>query len=203
MPIQLLPDQLVNQIAAGEVIERPSAVVKELLENSLDAGASTIKVDIEAGGSRLIRVTDDGIGIPKNELALAMNRHATSKIQHVEDLNTIKSLGFRGEALPSIASVSRFTIASAYCEENTGFELSVDDGAIGESAPVALRKGTRIEVRDLFFNVPARRKFLRAEKTETTHVEKLVKTLALAFSNVGFELQQNGCLLYTSDAADE
>ena len=192
MPIQLLPDQLVNQIAAGEVIERPSAVVKELVENSLDADASTIKVDIEAGGSRLIRVTDDGAGIPKDELALALNRHATSKIKNLDDLSTIQSLGFRGEALPSIASVSKFSIASAHSSENNGYALSVEDGSIGECAPVALSRGTRVEVRDLFFNVPARRKFMRAEKTESSHVEKLVKTLALGHFNVSFELQLNG-----------
>lgn len=192
MPIQLLPDQLINQIAAGEVIERPSAVAKELIENSLDADATELKIDIEHGGSRLIRVTDNGIGIPKSELPLAVSRHATSKISNLDDLNSITSLGFRGEALPSIASVSKFTITSIGRDESDGFAVTVENGTIGECMPAALRQGTRVEVRDLFFNVPARRKFLRAEKTEFSHVEKLVKSLALSYHDVGFEVRQNG-----------
>ncbi len=192
MPIQLLPDQLINQIAAGEVIERPGAVAKELIENSLDAQAKHIKIDVEGGGIRLIRITDDGIGISSAQLPLALHRHATSKIQNLDDLTTINSLGFRGEALPSIASVSKLTLTSRYADEETAWSVSVDQGVIGECQPAPLTKGTRVEVCDLFFNVPARRKFLRAEKTEAGHVEKLVKNMALSHFDVSFDMQQNG-----------
>ena len=192
MPIRVLPDQLINQIAAGEVIERPSAVVKELVENSLDAGAKQIAIDVEKGGTRFIKVTDDGTGIPKDELPLALNRHATSKIKSLDDLTAIHSLGFRGEALPSIASVSDFTIKSRHDSEPHAFTMRVEQGAITPCKPSSLQKGTRIEVRDLFFSVPARRKFLRTEKTESNHIEQRIKNLALSHPQVAFELQING-----------
>ena len=196
MAIQLLPDQLINQIAAGEVIERPSGVVKELIENSLDAGATRIKIDIEGGGVRLIRVTDDGIGIPKSQLPLALHRHATSKIQNLDDLIAVSSLGFRGEALPSIASVAKLTLASRHVDDDIAQAVIVEQGRIGECRPDALSVGTRVEVRDLFFNMPARRKFLRTEKTENSHIEKLVKNMALSHAGVSFEMLQNGKLKF-------
>jgi DNA mismatch repair protein MutL len=192
MGIKILPDQLINQIAAGEVIERPSAVAKELIENSLDASSTKIKIDVEGGGIRLIRVTDDGTGIPAEQLRVALHRHATSKIHNLDDLGEIASLGFRGEALPSIASVSKLTLTSRHVDEDTANSVVVDQGQVGDRKPCALAVGTRIEVRDLFFNVPARRKFLRTEKTESGHIEKLVKTMALSQFDVSFELLQNG-----------
>ena len=203
MPIQLLPDQLINQIAAGEVVERPSAVVKELIENSLDAGASKIKIEIESGGARLIRITDNGSGIPREELPLALSRHATSKIASLDDLGAISSLGFRGEALPSIASVSKLTLTSRYKGGDSAYSVSVDQGDVTDSKPASLAEGSRIEVRDLFFNVPARRKFLRAEKTESGHVEKLIKSLALSHFGVGFEFLQNGKAKFRWNPSDD
>jgi len=188
MPIRCLPDTLVNQIAAGEVIERPASVVKELVENSLDAGASRIEIDIEQGGARLVRVRDDGCGIPADELPLALARHATSKIDSLEDLDRVGSLGFRGEALPSIASVSRLRLVSATAESGHATALEPD----GEIAPAAHPAGTSIEVRDLFHNTPARRRFLKTERTEFGHVERIVRRLALARFDVEFRLSHNG-----------
>lgn len=190
--IQQLPPQLVNQIAAGEVVERPASVVKELLENSLDAGASQVDIEVEQGGVRLLRLRDNGSGIPAEQLNLAVARHATSKITSLEDLEAVGSLGFRGEALPSIGSVARLRIASA----PSGAEASelVGDGS-GDwqgPKPTAHPAGTTIEVRDLFFNTPARRKFLRAERTEFDHVEKTIRKLALSRFDVGFSLAHNG-----------
>ncbi|MEO0573869.1 MAG: DNA mismatch repair endonuclease MutL [Pseudomonadota bacterium] len=200
MPIQQLPDHLINQIAAGEVIERPASVVKELVENSLDAGAGTIDIDIENGGSRLIRIRDNGRGIASNDLALALSRHATSKISSLDDLECVVSLGFRGEALPSIASVSRLSLASV----QTGAEaarIDVDGGAAGDVVPFALQQGTRIEVRDLFYNTPARRKFLRTEKTEFRHIDLAVRRLALSHPSVAFTLRHNGKVVLQLPAA--
>ncbi len=199
MQIHTLPSHLVNQIAAGEVVERPASVVKELIENSLDAGAGSISVEVEAGGTRLVRVSDDGCGIERDELALALARHATSKIASLEDLEQIGSLGFRGEALPSIASVSRLTLASRRqgAEHAWKLEARSDAGPL----PDALPQGTRIEVRELFYNVPARKKFLRSEQTEYRHVEALFKSLALSHARVAFRLTHNQKVIYQLPSA--
>jgi len=190
--IRLLSPELINQIAAGEVIDRPSSVVKELVENSLDAGAQRIEVDIEAGGARLIRVRDDGAGIDRDELSLAVASHATSKIGSFDDLEHVASMGFRGEALASVASVSRFALTSRARDRDTAFRLDVDGGRMQEARPAQHPQGTSAEVRDLFYNVPARRKFLRAERTEFAHIDDLLKSLALARSAVEFRLSHNG-----------
>jgi len=188
MPIRSLPDTLVNQIAAGEVVERPASVVKELVENSLDAGATRIEIDVEQGGARLIRVRDNGCGIDGDELPLALAQHATSKIASLEDLDRVASLGFRGEALPSIASVSRLRLVSATAQAAHATALEAD----GEIAPAAHPPGTTIEVRDLFHNTPARRRFLKTERTELGHVERVVRRLALGRFDVEFRLSHNG-----------
>lgn len=192
MPIQLLPDTLINQIAAGEVVERPASVVKELMENAIDAGASRVEIDLEEGGVRLIRIRDDGCGIPAEELPLALSRHATSKIASLEDLEQVGTLGFRGEALPSIAAVSKFSITSRPSAQTTATRVEVEGGRLRAPEPAAHPPGTTIEVRDLFYSVPARRKFLRAERTEYGHVEDLVRTLALARMGVELKLKHNG-----------
>ena len=187
--IRALPEHLVNQIAAGEVVERPASVVKELLENSLDAGARQLRVDIEQGGVKLIRVTDDGDGIPADQLPMALSRHATSKLAALEDLDQIASMGFRGEALPAIASVSRLTLTSRATGAEQAAEISDTDGP---TRPAALPRGTLVTVRDLFFNTPARRKFLRTDKTEFGHIEQVIKRLALVHPTAGFLLTHNG-----------
>jgi DNA mismatch repair protein MutL len=192
MRIQVLPSELINQIAAGEVIERPASVVKELLENSLDAGADTIEVDIEAGGKRRIRVRDNGSGIAREQIPLALSRHATSKIASLEDLERIGSLGFRGEALPSIASVARLNLSSRLRGSDTGWSVR-SNGTEHElqSAPVAHPDGTTVEVRDLFYNTPARRKFMRTENTEFKHIEQVVRRIALGCFPVEVRLLHN------------
>ena len=191
MPIQQLPNHLINQIAAGEVVERPASVVKELVENSLDAGASSVHVDIQAGGQKLIRIRDNGGGIGREELALALSRYATSKISSLDDLEAVASLGFRGEALPSIASVARLTLCSATPGSDSAWQVEADNGAITEPRPAAHPQGTTVEVHDLFYNTPARRRFLRTERTEFGHIEKWIRRLALSRQDVAFTLTHN------------
>ena len=191
MPILQLLDHLINQIAAGEVVERPASVIKELLENSLDAGASVVQIDVLAGGQKLIRIRDDGKGIDKNEIALALSRHATSKISSLDDLEAVASLGFRGEALPSIASVARLTLCSRTLDQDSAWQVEADGGAISEPRPAAHPQGTTVEVHDLFYNTPARRRFLRTERTEFGHIEKWVRRLALSRPEVTFTMTHN------------
>ena len=189
MPIRVLPGELVDQIAAGEVIERPASVVKELIENSLDAGATHIEIDIERGGVGLVRVRDDGRGIAADELSLALARHATSKIASLDDLEAVSTLGFRGEALPSIGSVSRLRVVSRAVAADQGAEISVDGGAGVPVRPAAHPPGTTLEVRELFFNVPARRKFVKSDATELSHIARLVERLVLSRFDVSFRLR--------------
>ncbi|MFP2769615.1 DNA mismatch repair endonuclease MutL [Oceanisphaera sp. KMM 10153] len=193
MPIQILPARLANQIAAGEVVERPASVVKELVENSLDAGATRIEVDIEKGGAKLIRIRDNGCGIGKDELTLALSRHATSKVSTLEDLEQILSLGFRGEALASISSVSRLTLTSRPAEQSEAWQAM----ASGRDMEVILQPashplGTTLEASDLFFNTPARRKFMRTEKTEFGHIDEVIRRIALSRFDVDLVLRHNG-----------
>lgn len=191
MPIQQLPDHLINQIAAGEVVERPASVIKELVENSLDAGAQTVQIDVIAGGQKLIRIRDDGKGIDKQEITLALSRHATSKISSLDDLEAVASLGFRGEALPSIASVARLTLCSRTAEVDSAWQVEADGGKVSAPKPAAHPQGTTVEVHDLFYNTPARRRFLRTERTEFSHVEKWVRRLALSRPEIAFTLTHN------------
>ncbi len=186
-----MPVQLVNQIAAGEVVERPASVVKELLENSLDAGATKISIDIEQGGTKLIRITDNGHGIHKDDLVLSLSPHATSKIHSIDDLEQVTSLGFRGEALPSIASVSHLQLTSCYKGGDETWQLTMNNSQASEIVPAANKPGTTIEVRDLFFNIPARRKFLRTEKTEFSHLDDVVKRISLSRFDVDITLRHN------------
>jgi DNA mismatch repair protein MutL len=186
--IRVLPDQVANKIAAGEVVERPASVVKELLENSLDAGASDVRVEVESGGRRLIRIADDGCGMLRDDALLAFERHATSKLRDVKDLLSIATLGFRGEALPSIASVSRLLLETRSLEETTGTRIEIAGGKLLRCEEAALGSGTTITVRDLFYNVPARRKFLRTEQTELAHIASLVTHYSLAHPAKTFRL---------------
>ncbi|MCU7837849.1 MAG: DNA mismatch repair endonuclease MutL [Candidatus Thiodiazotropha sp. (ex Troendleina suluensis)] len=204
MPIRTLSSQLINQIAAGEVVERPASVVKELVENSLDAGARHIEIEIEQGGIKLIRVRDDGVGIAKHELAMALSRHATSKVSQFKDLESLQSMGFRGEALPSISSVSRLRLISHHQEAQEAWEITGDGtDTTFQAKPAAHPQGTSVEIRDLFFNTPARRKFLRTEKTEFNHINSLIQRLALVQFDVGFTLQHNRRPLFSLPPCDD
>jgi DNA mismatch repair protein MutL len=203
MTIRVLSGELVDQIAAGEVIERPASVVKELVENSLDAGARRIEIDVEAGGVALVRVRDDGRGIARAELPLALERHATSKITSLEDLEAVATLGFRGEALPSIASVARLRLISRAEGSETAAEVSCEGGLLGETRPAAHPAGTTVEVRELFFNVPARRRFVKSDATELSHIARLVERLALSRFDVGFRLRHGTRVLLDAPAVGE
>ena len=196
MAIQILSPQLANQIAAGEVVERPVSVIKELVENSIDAGSTQIDIDIEQGGSKLIRIRDNGGGIAKDELALALARHATSKISSLDDLDTIMSLGFRGEALASISSVARLTLTSRTADQSEAWQVYAEGRDMKPTIkPAAHPVGTSVEVLDLFYNTPARRRFLKTEKTEFMHIEEFVRRIALARPDISFNLQHNGKLI--------
>jgi DNA mismatch repair protein MutL len=200
--IRILPDQVANKIAAGEVVERPASVVKELLENSLDAGATEVRVEVESGGRRLIRIVDDGCGMLRDDALLAFERHATSKLRDVKDLLSIATLGFRGEALPSIASVSRLLLETRSAEETTGTRIEIAGGRMLRCEEAALGGGTAITVRDLFHNVPARRKFLRTEQTELAHIASLVTHYSLAHPDKSFQLTSGAAeLLHVTPVA--
>ncbi|WP_456374200.1 DNA mismatch repair endonuclease MutL [Thiolapillus sp.] len=198
--IHALPSQLVNQIAAGEVVERPASVIKELVENSLDAGARLVDVDVQQGGIKRMRVRDDGQGIAREDLPLALSRHATSKVASLADLEGITSMGFRGEALPSIASVSRLSLISRERNAEQAWQI---DGEDADPLPAAHPVGTSVDVRDLFYNTPARRKFLKTEKTEFRHLELVLRRLALARFDVGFSLSHNGRQVFSARPADD
>ena len=200
MRIRALSDQLINQIAAGEVVERPAAALKELLENALDAGATQIDVDLAGGGIRRVRVADNGSGIDREDLRLAIERHATSKLSTVDDLAAIATLGFRGEALASIAAVSRLALTSRAKDSPHAWRIEVDGGTVGAVAPAALADGTTVTVEELYFNTPARRKFLRAEATEWGHCDEAFRRIALAHPEVGFTLQHNGRVVHRLQA---
>ncbi len=201
--IRQLSPRLANQIAAGEVVERPASVIKELLENCLDAGASKVDVDVEQGGVKLMRVRDNGSGIDKQDLALALSRHATSKITSLDDLEAVQSLGFRGEALASVSSVSRLTLTSNVLEQDSAWQVMTEGRDMAaQLQPAAHPVGTSVEVRDLFFNTPARRKFLRTEKTEFGHLEEVIKRLALSRFDVAFSLKHNQKVIHNLRPAD-
>ncbi|MEK7341016.1 MAG: DNA mismatch repair endonuclease MutL, partial [Candidatus Binatota bacterium] len=203
MKIIILPEDWVSRIAAGEVVERPASVVKELVENALDAGASEISVSVEGSGTSLIRVSDDGEGIASEDLPLALERHSTSKLKDEADLFRISTLGFRGEALPSIASVSRLEVVSRTRQEKVGCRLRVEGGKKGEPVAAGCPVGTTVEVRDLFFNTPARRKFLKSPATELSHICDVVNRMALIHVKVHFRLQHGGRTLCDYPAASE
>jgi len=190
--IKVLPDNLANQIAAGEVVERPASVVKELIENSIDAGARRVQIDIELGGRRLISISDDGEGMSRDDAILSFERHATSKIRTLEDLARIGTLGFRGEALASIASVAKVELLTKTEGDEIATRVVVEGGRLADVKDAARNTGTTISVRDLFFNTPARRKFMRSEATENYHLTNIVQHYALAHPEIGFKLTNNG-----------
>src|SRR3954466_14728187 len=190
--ISLLPPDLANQIAAGEVVERPASIVKELIENSIDAGARRIQVLVDFGGKRLVRVKDGGEGMGPADARLALERHATSKISRADDLAAIHTLGFRGEALPSIASVSHFVLRSRLRGDIAGTEIRVNGGAVASVQEIGCPEGTAVEVGDLFYNLPARRKFLKSDTAETTQCSRVVTQFALGYPEIGFSLTSGG-----------
>src|SRR3954452_7305528 len=190
--INRLSPELANQIAAGEVVERPASVIKELVENAIDAGARRLAIHIELGGKKLVRVEDDGEGMSAEDARLALERHATSKIASPEDLGAIRTLGFRGEALPSIASVSHFVLRTRARGSATGTEIRVNGGTISSEREVGAPEGTCIEVADLFYNLPARRKFLKSDSAESAQISRLVTQMALGYPEVGFSLTSGG-----------
>src|SRR5438034_6349679 len=192
MKIALLPPDLANQIAAGEVVERPASVVKELVENALDAGARRLVIHVELGGKKQVRVEDDGEGMEPSDARLAIERHATSKIKRADDLASIRTLGFRGEALPSIASVSHFVLRTRARGQQSGTEIRVNGGAVASMVEVGVAEGTSVQVDDLFYNLPARRKFLKADGAESAQVSRIVTQLSLAYPEVGFTLTSGG-----------
>ena len=192
MPIRLLPEEIAARIAAGEVVERPASVVKELMENSLDAGATRIEIETIDGGKKRIRVRDNGVGIPRDEVPLAFRRHATSKLETTEDLERITTLGFRGEALSSIASVSRVTCTTRHVEESMGTRIRLEGGEVIATRSVGIPPGTEILIEDLFYNVPARRKFLRTDRTERRHIDSFLTRYAIAYPDVAFQVHHDG-----------
>jgi len=194
--IQLLPDLLINQIAAGEVIERPASALKELLENSLDAGATEIAVQLEGGGVKLLRVRDNGGGIAAEQLPLALMRHATSKIASLSDLQRVASMGFRGEALASMAAVAQVTLTSRNADAAHAWKIEAADGTQSAAAPTSHAQGTSVDIRELYFNTPARRKFLKSENTEYAWCEETFKRIALSRPDVAFSLQNNGRMVW-------
>jgi len=200
--IRILPEKVANQIAAGEVIERPASVVRELLDNSIDAGADRLNIQIEEGGKRLIRLRDNGSGMDKDDMLLALERHATSKITTVSDLFSIKTLGFRGEALPSICSVSRIEITSRPADRLTGYRLKASGGEMKSIDETGAPAGTTVEVRDIYFNTPARRKFLRADRTETGHIIDTLSRIILPFTNIHMRLDDAGKTLLNLPASE-
>src|SRR5215475_10717732 len=201
--IHVLSENVANKIAAGEVVERPAAVVKELLENSLDAGANRIRINVEAGGKKLIQIVDDGCGMVRDDALLAFERHATSKIKNAEDLLSVATLGFRGEALPSIASVCRLRLETCAPEEASGTIIEINGGKIYKVEEAGLPAGTSITIHDLFFNTPARKKFLKSESTELSHISSLVTNYALAHPDKHFELHSaTNPVLIVSPVAD-
>jgi DNA mismatch repair protein MutL len=201
--IRLLPPDLANQIAAGEVVERPASVVKELVENAIDAGSRRVTIAVELGGKKLIRVDDDGEGMEPEDARLALERHATSKISRADDLGAIRTLGFRGEALPSIASVSHLVLRTRPRGMTSGTEIRVNGGAIASTKEVGAPEGTSIEVADLFYNLPARRKFLKSDTAESTQISRLVTQMALGYPEVGFKLTSGGRTLLECPPASE
>ena len=203
MPIRILPDTIASQIAAGEVVDRPASVVKELLENAIDAGAQQIEIEVIQAGRRLIQVTDDGSGIPADELVLAVCRHATSKLSTVEDLFSIRTLGFRGEALASIGSVSRLTLITNTRQNPFGAKLTVEGGAPAEVLSIAAAAGTRVSVEDLFYNLPARLKFLKSDTTENRHITGLVTRYALAYPHIRWSMTQDEKIIFQTTGSGE
>ncbi len=203
MPIHVLPEEVASKIAAGEVIERPASVVKELVENAIDAGARTIHVEIRQAGRRLIRVIDDGCGIPADEIIVAFARHATSKLHTVEDLERIRTLGFRGEALASIAAVAQVTLTSSTGQTQVGARVRADGGALSPLEPAAHPRGTTVSVENLFFNVPARLKFLHADSTERKHIDTLLTRYAMAYPQIRFSLENDGRLTFRSPGSGD